>query len=174
MNHLHNYFFSKAIKILEYAHIFSETNLVDAYQQCVKYIAVRIRSIKEIRDYLTKKKYDSLDIDEVIDRLLKNKLLDDDYFVECFIKDKLNFTSMGEYKIIAELKRHHISSSMIDKYSYLLDDDIMLSRIEKYVDKYIAHNNKLDSYKLRNKIYLYLINQGYSSDLVVRVLNQRF
>ena len=159
---------------LEYAHIFSETQLVEAYQQCVKYISVRIRSTKEIRDYLSKKKLDDIDIDEIVNRLTKNKLLDDSHFVECFVKDKLNFTTMGEYKIIFELKKHQIDSNIIQQYSYLWDSDVMIPKIEKLVDKQIQSNSKLDSYKLRDKIYRYLINQGYSSSLVVSVLNDRF
>ena len=157
-----------------YARILSESEIASAYQACVKYITVRIRSVKEIRDYLGRKNVALKDIDEVIDRLIKDKLLDDEYFTECFIKDKINFSSMGEYKIIAELKKHNISSDIINKYSYLWDWDVMVPRIEKYVDKQINSNKKLDKYKLRNKIYMYLLNQGYSSDMVVFVLNQKF
>ena len=158
----------------EYAHIFTETNIVNAYNMCIKYISIRVRSIKEIQDYLKKKKISFEDIDEVVKRLVHNKYLDDYYFTECFIKDKINFTSMGEYRIIAELKKHNISSDIISQYSYLWDSDIMISKIEKLVDKQIASNKKLDAYKLRDKIYHYLIYQGYSSEKVVQVLNEKF
>ena len=158
----------------EYAHIFTETNIVNAYNMCIKYISIRVRSIKEIQDYLKKKKISFEDIDEVVKRLVHNKYLDDYYFTECFIKDKINFTSMGEYRIIAELKKHNISSDIISQYSYLWDSDIMISKIEKLVDKQIASNKKLDAYKLRDKIYHYLIYQWYSSEKVVQVLNEKF
>ena len=80
---------------------------------------------------------------------------------------------MGEYKIIGELKKHNISSSIINKYSYLWDSNIMIPKIEKLVDKQISSNKKYDKYKLRNKIYMYLMNQGYSSDLIIHVLNEK-
>ena len=164
----------KEITSSEYQKIFTDTNLVQYYNACLKYISVRIRSTKEIYDYLKKKNAEVEDINTIIHRLTKEKFLDDDHFCECFIKDKLNFTTMGEYKIINELKKHNISNNIIDKYSYLWDDDIMLPKIEKLVDKQIKSSKKLDKYKLRNKIYYYLLNQGFSSDSIVKVLNDRF
>ena len=157
-----------------YTQIMKETSIVELYHTCVKYISIRIRSTKEIKDYLMKKKISEEDINEVIKRLKEKHLLNDEYFTECFIKDKLNFTHMGEYRIINELKKHNISSDTINKYSYLWDNNIMIPKIEKLVDKQIASNHKLDNYKLRNKIYNYLLNQGYSSQTITIVLNQKF
>ena len=157
----------------EYNQILIETNLSEYYNSCIRYISIRLRSTKEIKDYLTKKKVSNEDIDIIIDKLTKNKLLDDNHFTECFIKDKLNFTTMGEYKIINELKKHNISNDIINNHSYLWNEDIMIPKIEKLVDKQINNNKKLDKYKLRNKIYYYLLNQGYSTDTVVSVLNNK-
>ena len=157
----------------EYNQILIETNLSEYYNSCIRYISIRLRSTKEIKDYLTKKKVSNEDIEIIIDKLTKNKLLDDNHFTECFIKDKLNFTTMGEYKIINELKKHNISNDIINNHSYLWSEDIMIPKIEKLVDKQINSNKKLDKYKLRNKIYYYLLNQGYSTDTVVSVLNNK-
>ena len=164
----------KDISVNEYQKLFVDTNLVGYYNACLKYISVRIRSVKEIRDYLKKKSVEDEDIDVIVQRLLNEKFLNDERFCECFIKDKLNFTTMGEYKIINELKKYDIGNDIINKYSYLWDRDIMIPRIEKLVDKQISSNKKLDNYKLRNKVYYYLLNQGYSSDTVVSVLNSKF
>ena len=157
----------------EYSKILTETNIAELYNSCIKYITVRLRSTKEIKDYLKRKKTEEEDINIIIKKLIDNKLLDDEHFTECFIKDKLNFTTMGEYKIINELKKHNIESNIVNKYSYLWDKEIMLPKIEKLVDKQINNNKKLDKYKLRNKIYYYLLNQGYSSDNIVEILNKK-
>ena len=157
----------------DYNQILIETNLSEYYNSCIRYISIRLRSTKEIKDYLAKKKVSNEDIDIIIDKLTKNKLLDDNHFTECFIKDKLNFTTMGEYKIINELKKHNISNDIINNNSYLWSEDIMIPKIEKLVDKQINNNKKLDKYKLRNKIYYYLLNQGYSTDTVISVLNNK-
>ena len=157
-----------------YSKIVRDTKLQEYYNLCDKYISYRIRSVKEIEDYLKKKNVGLEDIEEVVDALKRDQLLDDDHFAECFIKDKLSFTTMGNYKIINELQKQHISSDIIDKYSYLMDDDVMLSRIERLVNKKMLATGNLSGYKLRDKIYRYLIGQGYSSSLVVTVLNEKF
>ena len=164
----------KDITLSEYQKIFIDTNLVQHYNASLKYISVRIRSTKEIYDYLKKKNVEEEDINTIINRLTKEKLLDDEHFCECFIKDKLNFTTMGEYKIINDLKKHNIQNNIIDKYSYLWNEDVMLPRIEKLVDRQIKSNKNKDKYKLRNKIYYYLLNQGFSSDNIVKILNEKF
>ena len=158
----------------EYQKIFNDSRLMEYYNACIKYISIRVRSIKEIRDYLLRKNVLDEDIDCIVSRLVNEKLLDDEYFTECFIKDKLNFTVMGEYKIINELKVRGISGDIIEKYGYLFDSDVIISRIEKLVDKQMERYSSLDRYKLRDKIYRYLLSQGYSSDSVVKVLNQKF
>ena len=87
----------------------------------VKYIDRRLRSINELRDYLKNKEEDTIIIEEVIDKLIDYKYLDDDRFTKAFIKDKLNFTNWGDYKIKNELKRLGVnedpsSSSVIWKF----------------------------------------------------------
>ena len=83
-----------------YNQILIESKIQELYNSCIKYISIRIRSTKEIRDYLKRKNTEEEDINYIIEKLLTNKFLDDSRFCQCFIKDKLKFTTMGEYKII--------------------------------------------------------------------------
>ena len=164
----------KSIDTSTYDKIMKDNNIVEYYNMACKYISIRLRSTKEIKDYLIRKGINSCDIDIVIDKLVNNKILNDDIFTEAFIKDKLRFSNMGEYRIINELKKHNIDSDIINKYSYLIDEDVMSERVIKLVDKQIRINRKLDNYKLRNKIYNNLMGLGYSSNTIVSVLNNYF
>ena len=157
-----------------YQKIITESNIQEHYNACIKYIGVRIRSVKEIRDYLKRKNVFDEDIDYIIDKLTKDKFLDDNHFCECFIKDKLKFTTMGEYKIIYELKKHNISEDIVTKNKYLITDEILIEKIDKIINKHINSNHKLDKQKLRNKLYNHLLNLGYTSSLVVERLNIYF
>lgn len=169
-----NLLLKKELSSYLYNKILCESKLCEFYNACIKYISIRVRSTKEIIDYLKKKGVMEEDITYVVNKLNKNKFLDDNYFCECFIKDKLKFTSMGEYKILYELKRLGISSDIINNNYYLLDSDILKERIDKIIDKKIRSNHKLDNNKLRNKIYNSLVNLGYSSNLVTERLNKYF
>lgn len=137
----------------------------------IKYINVRLRSIKEINDYLLKKEEDTDLIDEVISRLMKMGYLDDRRFTEAYIKDKLNFTSWGDYKIINELNKLGISSLYIEDNTDLLNDDILNERMRKIIDKDIRTNKKYSGLKLKNKIYNHLLTSGYSKEKVISLIN---
>lgn len=155
-----------------YRKISEETILEEYYISCKKYIEYRIRSVKEIKDYLKKKNVGNDLMNVIIDKLIKNNYLDDDYFCKCFINDKLRFTNMGEYKIISELKRNEIDNSIINKYYYLLDNEVMSDRIVKLIDKNLKSSK--DKTKLRNKLYNNLVRLGYPIDLVITNLNKKF
>ena len=74
--------------------ILQDNNNYDIYNKCVKYIGVRLRSTNEIKEFMQRKNVDNNLIEETIQKLTKNKLLDDEIFTKAFIKDKLNFTTI--------------------------------------------------------------------------------
>lgn len=164
----------KELSLMVYQKVMVESRIEEQYLASLKYIAVRIRSTKEIIDFLKKRNVSEEDIEIIIDKLTKTQALNDDYFCQCFIKDKLRFTTMGEYRIINELKKHQICEEIIVKYSFLMNEEVMLEKINKIVEKQIKSNHKLDNYKLRNKLYNHLLGLGYSSSMIVEVLNQKF
>ena len=143
-----------------------DNNKEDIYNKCVKYISVRIRSINEIKEYLKRKEIDNILIETTIDKLIKNNLLNDEIFAKAFIKDKLNFTTMGPYRIEQELKKHKIDSNLIYKYLNEIDDETIDNKINKQITKLMKSNRKKQN--IRNKIYTNLLSLGYSNEMILR------
>ena len=141
----------------------------DIYNKCVKYISVRIRSIQEIKEYLKRKEIEPEIIDKTIDKLKKNNLLNDEQFAKAFIHDKINFTTMGPYKIEQELKKHKIDSNIISEYLYSIDEEIIDNKINKQITKLMKSSRKKQN--LRNKIYTNLLSLGYSNEMILRNIN---
>ena len=137
----------------------------------VKYIDRRLRSINELRDYLKNKEEDTIIIEEVIDKLIDNKYLDDDRFTKAYIKDKMAFTSKGDYKIRMELSNLGIDNGIIDNNILMIDNDMLFNKMKKIIDKDIKNNKKYNGSELRNKIYNHLISQGYSKEKVINIIN---
>ena len=137
----------------------------------IKYIDRRLRSINELRDYLKNKEEDTIIIEEVIDKLIDYKYLDDDRFTKAFIKDKLNFTNWGDYKIKNELKRLGVNEEIIYNNMSNIDDNIYYERINKIINKDISTNKKYNGIKLKNKIYNHLLTLGYSKEKVISIIN---
>lgn len=148
-----------------------DNDIISLYNMAIKYINVRLRSEKEVRDYLAKKCDNSDYINVVVDRLILYKYLDDDRFSKAFIKDKINFTMMGDYKIKKELERFGIDNDIINNNINDIDSEVITSRIKKIIDKDIRCNKKYSDINLKNKIFNHLISQGYSKDIVISVIN---
>lgn len=148
-----------------------ENNYQLAYNISVKYIMIRLRSINEIKVYLTKKGYSKDVIDKVIEKLIKNKLLDDEIFTKAYINDKLNFTNVGKYKLINELTtKMKVDNSVV--YNVLESyEEVWNDRIDKLINKYLKSNKKYSGNTLKNKLYIYLVNLGYDKDKVISILN---
>lgn len=154
-----------------YDKLIKENKIYELVDIAIKYISIRLRSIKEIIEYL-KKKEDNIDlIDIVVSKLIKLGYLNDDKFAKAFIKDKLNFTSMGDYKIKMELQRLGVSYNIIEDNVSLIDEKILEEKIKKYIEKDIRTNKKYSGTMLKNKIYNHLVSSGYSKEKVISILN---
>ena len=88
-----------------------------------------------------------------------------------FIKDKLSFTNMGDYKIKMELQRLGVSYEIIEDNISLIDENLLEEKIKKYIEKDIRINKKHSGTILKNKIYNHLVSSGYSKEKVISILN---
>lgn len=149
--------------------ILKENDNANIYNKCVKYISVRLRSKKEIIDYLKKLNIDNTG--DIIDKLTKNNLINDEVFTKAFIKDKINFTSYGPYRIRQELNKYNIDNEIIDKHIKDIDEEILIGKIDKQINKMIKSNRKYSSNILKSKIYNNLYNNGFDKDMIINILN---
>lgn len=149
--------------------ILKENDNANIYNKCVKYISVRLRSKKEIIDYLKKLNIDNTA--DIIDKLTKNNLINDEVFTKAFIKDKINFTSYGPYRIRQELNKYNIDNEIIDKYIKDIDEEILIDKVDKQINKMIKSNRKYSGNILKSKIYNNLYNNGFDKDMIINILN---
>ena len=149
--------------------ILKENDNANIYNKCVKYISVRLRSKKEIIDYLKKLNIDNTA--DIIDKLTKNNLINDEVFTKAFIKDKINFTSYGPYRIRQELNKYNIDNEIKEKNIKDIDEEILIGKIDKQINKMIKSNRKYSSNILKSKIYNNLYNNGFDKDMIINILN---
>ena len=140
-------------------------NKYDIYNKCVKYICVRLRSINELKEYMHRQGIDDEYMEEIIEKLVKNGLVDDRKFALAFTKDKMKFSTMGPYKIEMELKKHKIDDKIIYESIHSITYEEIVEKINKQINKLIKSNRGKSN--LRNRIYNNLLSLGYSSDMIV-------
>lgn len=166
----YNLLYKKEINDKEYDELVNLNNYQDIYNKVINYIKIRLRSKKEIINYLKKMDISNDLIENIIDKLIIDKYIDDERFSIAYIKDKYNFSSNGPYKIINELVNLGIDRDLAYTYTFNIIDNEE-EKINKLINKYIKLDKKHDWYYVKNKIYNNLVNLGYSKDVVINILN---
>lgn len=143
------------------------------YDVSIKYISVRMRSKKELEEYLKKKKYDQKDIEETIKRLQSQDLLNDEKFAKSYINDKLYLTNYGLTKIKNDLLKLGVEEYIINVIVNNIDLQVINDKLSKIIDKELKINSKLPTNKLNNKIINRCINLGYNYEDILNILNDK-
>ena len=143
------------------------------YDVSIKYISVRMRSKKELEEYLKKKKYDQKDIEDTIKRLQSQDLLNDEKFAKSYINDKLYLTNYGLTKIKNDLLKLGVEEYIIDAIVNNIDLQVINDKLSKIIDKELKINSKLPTNKLNNKIINRCINLGYNYEDILNILNDK-
>ncbi len=157
----------KEIDKKEFNKLISENDSLNAYYKCLKYLSTKLRSEKEIYNYL--KRFNILDVDifNTIDKLKKDGYLDIKLYLKSYIKDQLNFSNNGPYKIKNNLINLGFKEADIDNYLEEIDKKVWQERIKKIISKRKKLSRKGD-FKVKN--YIYLFNLGYEKNMIYSLL----
>lgn len=156
---------SKLDSILKYNDKF------DAYYLALKYLNVRARSKKEIKDYLKKKEYDEDIINETISTLESQGYLNDLGFAKSFLTNKLITTSNGPLKIKRELLQHELSNEDINIVLEDYTDEMQIEKIRKHVNRIVKSNRNKGNVYLKRKLHNELNSEGFKLSLIENELN---
>lgn len=145
------------------------------YSRSLEYCFRRVRSVKEVRDYLHKKlifenKY-SLEKAEaeqiaklVIEKLQKNNYLDDYRFGDFWLENRKKSKGASQKMLVNELLQKGLSRELISEL--LLESD----RNEQD-DLRLIVQKKQKKYPDKNKLMQYLMRQGFGYDAIKKELD---
>lgn len=161
----HELLFKKEIDNSSLKSIIAENNQLKAYYLALKYLNKKMRSILEIDNYLKKQNFDKASRNFTINKLKKEKYLDDKKFMESYINDKYNLTTHGPERI-----KNNLIKLGIDEKDIILNKDFN-SKIDNLIKKKSKANHKLSTNALKINIYNYLISLGYPKELFINKLD---
>ena len=119
-----NILFKKELDDELYNKLYNETLDYNLYSKVLKYVLIKIRSLKEIRKYMDKLQINEEEQFKIISKLETNNFINDSKFAEAFIADKINLSNIGPNKIKKELLEHNIDELTIDEYLSKYDNDV--------------------------------------------------
>jgi regulatory protein len=138
------------------------------YQRALEWVLLRPRSVRETKDHLNKKVYEKkLDkgyVDEVLGRLCDKGYIDDYKFAEFWVQNRFVKKGVSRKRLSMELMKKGISREIIEE---VLDDG---RDDEEELRKMVA--KKRSKYDDAEKLMAYLVRQGFSYDLVRKVVEE--
>ncbi|GAB4218650.1 MAG: hypothetical protein Fur009_0480 [Candidatus Microgenomates bacterium] len=137
------------------------------------YLKFRPRTEKEIRDYLYKKiintHFSRADVEVVIEKLKDQDLINDEKFMDMYIKDRLNLKPKGKKILIKELENKGVPKELINKYfenNNINEEELAKKILAKRVGRYFS----LDRKKAKEKAYRFLLSRGFSYETAKKTI----
>lgn len=165
-----NLLYKKNITSKEIDEIEKLNTFYDIYDKAIKHISKKMRSTKEIKEYLEGHDLSSKEEEELINKLKKIGMVNDEMYVKAYVSDKIHLSSDGPNKIKNELLKNNIKEEIIDEELSKIDDEELINKVKKIINKKVR-TSKTSSYNTRQKIYLELTNLGYSKELIDKCYN---
>lgn len=107
----------------------------------------------------------------VLQRLIKERFIDDRRYAEAFVREKMRLSAWGKYKITAALKRKGIADEIITEAMAELNPSDNKKRLQDRLQTKIKHIKYDTEYQLKTKLIRYALSLGFEMDEVMDSVN---
>jgi len=111
--------------------------------------------------------------ERVLNNLIKDDYLNQNRFIKAFVRGKFIIKKWGKNKIIVGLIAKGVYQEKL--FNVVFNSEIGEEDYFKTINELIHKKNQLinetDKLKKRDKLYRYMLNKGFESDLIVNALN---
>lgn len=146
------------------------------YKLAINYLSFRPRSIKEVKDYLRKKKVSDENVTAIVSLLQKQHFLDDAAFARAWIHSRTSGKPKSKSFIIRELKEKGVTDEIITAIFADLAGEIQsdFDKAVSLLSRKIKQYSDLEKDALYRKAGGYLARRGFSYDVIRKSIDQIF
>lgn len=134
------------------------------------YCSYRERCKSEVEDKMNKLNILDHKRAQYINHLIQVNLLNEERYVQSFIRGKINIKNWGKHKIFLALRQKQIEPKIIQEFLNFVDNSDYEQHLEKLLHKKIKLIKETDPYKLRIKLYTFALSKGYEPELIQKTL----
>lgn len=131
------------------------------------FCAFQERCESEVRKKLTTMPCSVAQRDEIIRRLREHDFLNDQRYVETFVRSKIH-EQWGKLKIRQALHAKSVDAQLIDEYLDAIDEDDYKKMLGDAIDKWKRQHKAEENDK--PKLFRYLLTRGFSTSEVMDAL----
>lgn len=168
----HNLKVKDAVSLDELKDLSEEEGYSKAKSTALKYIERSFKTESEVMTKLKDKGYSDNTISRVILFLKEYSFVDDNKYVELYVKE--NGTKMGAQKIKYNLYKKGIKRELIDNALSDVDKDVQYDSAYNLAEKklVIIQKRETDNRKLYQKLSSYLMRNGYNAEISYRICSE--
>lgn len=108
----------------------------------------------------------------VLQRLIRERFIDDGRYAEAFVREKSRLSAWGEYKIRTALRGKGIAENIIAEALKLLPKEQSEERLREKLTRKIRSTKYSSTYELRGKLVRYALSLGYTMEQAIGNVEQ--
>lgn len=102
---------------------------------------------------------------KVLSRLQSERFIDDSRYAETFVRDKLNLSGWGIYKIKSALRAKGVSKEIVEEVANpMLEQTDMAERLEEIMRRRMRTLKYSSAYEAKAKLIRFAAGRGYDLD----------
>lgn len=144
----------------------------EALQKIAAYCAYQERHSGEVEAKLRSYGLDEDEAGEILMRLVREKLLDDERYARSFARGKHRLKKWGRRRIRLELKQRGLSEFCIRAGLSEINGDEYYQNLKELLEKKNAQEKEAHPLKRRQKLLAYAAQKGYEGDLAQTALSE--
>ncbi len=145
-----------------------------AYIDGLKMLGRRELSEQQVRQRLARKEHDPDEIEDAVTRLREERAINDVRVAEAIARTETGIRKRGKIRVRMQLERAGIAKDVakqaLDEVFGALDDEAL---IEGSLRKRLRGRESIADDREFQRLFRYLIGQGFESDIVMRTLRAK-
>lgn len=162
----------KVLSKLEYKKFVDANNKDIIYQKVLYYALYKMRTAHEIKEYLKKKSIPESEFSYYLNKLKKNRIIDDIKFAELYIRENFEYKRLGPKKIQFDLEKKGIYDYTYKRFMEQLKKEDINQNINYLLEKKLASIKDKSFNQTIQTLKQFLSRKGYDLESINFVVDQ--
>ena len=143
----------------------------EAYLQLAALCAQAEHCQQEMRDKMRRWELDETVQNRIIDRLIKERYVDDERYARAFVKDKIRYNKWGRRKVQQGLWQKRIDADIQQRVLDEIDEKEYLDILRPLLKQKRKNIRAASDYELNQKLARFALSRGFTFDLIRQCLD---
>ena len=142
----------------------------EAYLQLATLCAQAEHCEQEMRDKMKRWEIDETAQNRILDRLVKERYIDNERYARAFVKDKIRYNKWGMRKVQQALWMKRIDNDIQQRVLDEIDDKEYLDVLRPLLKQKRKSTKAANDYELNQKLVRFALGRGFTFDIIRQCL----